>query len=168
VGPEEGHKNDPRDGTPLLWGKAERGGAVQRGEEKAPGETWLWPFSTSRGHVRKMDKDYLPRPEATGQGVTVLNWKRVGLDSTEGRNFLKWGLWGTGTGCPEKLCMSHHWKCSRPGWMGLWVTCSTGRCPCSWQEVWISWPLKVPSNSNHSMIQWFCDTSGCQKQRQNS
>ena len=33
--PEEGHKNDPRDGTPLLQGQAERAGAVQHGEEKA-------------------------------------------------------------------------------------------------------------------------------------
>jgi len=37
TGPEEGHKNDQRDGTPLLSGKAERAGAVQPGEEKALG-----------------------------------------------------------------------------------------------------------------------------------
>jgi len=36
AGPEEGHKNDQRYGAPLLWGKAERGGVVQLGEEKAP------------------------------------------------------------------------------------------------------------------------------------
>ena len=36
VCPEEGHKNDPRDGTPLLQGQAERAGAVHPGEEKAP------------------------------------------------------------------------------------------------------------------------------------
>ena len=35
VGPEDGHKNDQRDGTPILRGKAERVGAVQPGEEKA-------------------------------------------------------------------------------------------------------------------------------------
>ena len=35
--PEEGHKNDPRDGTSLLQGQAVRDGAVQSGEEKAPG-----------------------------------------------------------------------------------------------------------------------------------
>ena len=33
--PEEGRKNDPRDGIPLLRGQAERAGAVQPGEEKA-------------------------------------------------------------------------------------------------------------------------------------
>ena len=37
AGPEEGDKNDQRDRTPLLWGKAERVVAVQPGEEKAPG-----------------------------------------------------------------------------------------------------------------------------------
>jgi len=31
--PEEGHKNDPRDGTPLLRGQAERAEAVQPREE---------------------------------------------------------------------------------------------------------------------------------------
>ena len=40
AGPEEGHKNDQRDGTPLLWGKAERVGVVQPGEEKAPGRPY--------------------------------------------------------------------------------------------------------------------------------
>jgi len=34
VGPEEGHKNDPRAGVALLQGQAERIGAVQ------PGEGW--------------------------------------------------------------------------------------------------------------------------------
>ena len=35
VHPEEGHKNDPRDGTPLQRRQAERAGAVQHREEKA-------------------------------------------------------------------------------------------------------------------------------------
>ena len=35
VGPEEGHKNDQRDRTPLLSGKAERVGVVQPREYKA-------------------------------------------------------------------------------------------------------------------------------------
>ena len=32
-----GHKNDPRDGTPILQGQTERAGDVQPQEEKAPG-----------------------------------------------------------------------------------------------------------------------------------
>ena len=35
VHPKEGHRNDPRDGTPLLQEQAERDGTVQPGEEKA-------------------------------------------------------------------------------------------------------------------------------------
>ena len=37
AGPEEATKNDQKAGTPLLWGRSERAGAVQPGEEKAPG-----------------------------------------------------------------------------------------------------------------------------------
>ena len=37
VHPEGGHKNNPRDGTPLLQGQAGRAGAVQPREEKALG-----------------------------------------------------------------------------------------------------------------------------------
>lgn len=33
--PEDGHKNDPRGGKPLLQGQTERAGAVQPGEGKA-------------------------------------------------------------------------------------------------------------------------------------
>jgi len=36
TGARGGHKNDPRAGTPLLGGKAERVGVVQPGEEQAP------------------------------------------------------------------------------------------------------------------------------------
>ena len=37
-GAREGHKNDPRAGASLLWGKAEKVGAVQPEEEKAAGD----------------------------------------------------------------------------------------------------------------------------------
>ena len=38
AGPEEDHKEDLRAGAPLPWGKAERVGSVQPGEEKALGK----------------------------------------------------------------------------------------------------------------------------------
>jgi len=28
------------------------------------------------------------------------------------------------------------WKRSRPGWMGLWATWSSARCPWPWQGGW--------------------------------
>ena len=36
VHPEKGRKNDPRDGTPLLQGQAEKADAVKPGKEKTP------------------------------------------------------------------------------------------------------------------------------------
>ena len=47
------------------------------------------------------------------------------------------------------------WQCSRPGWMELWATWSSGRCPCSWQGCWNQMILKVPSNPYLSMNLWF-------------
>jgi len=46
-----------------------------------------------------------------------------------GRNYLLRGWWSTETGYPKKLRMPHPCKCSRPGWMELWATWSSGRCP---------------------------------------
>ena len=51
--PEKGHNNDPRDGTPLLWGQVERAGAVKPGEEKAV----MWPnsgLSVSKGELQEV------------------------------------------------------------------------------------------------------------------
>ena len=51
VHPEEGHKNDPRDGTPP-YGDRLRAGAVQHGEGKAAGRAERG-LSVSKGAVRK-------------------------------------------------------------------------------------------------------------------
>ena len=39
-----------------------------------------------------------------------------------------------------------------PVWMELWAMCPSGKCHFPWQEGWTRWSLKVPFNSNHSMI----------------
>jgi len=80
VGLEVGHKDDPRAGAPLLWGKAETVGAVQRGEEKAPGRPYSSLSVPEGGLKRKMEKIFLDRPVVIGQGVMALNQKRVDLD----------------------------------------------------------------------------------------
>jgi len=49
AGPEEGHKDDPRTGAPLLGGQAERVGAVQPGEEKAVGRPYCSLLVPERG-----------------------------------------------------------------------------------------------------------------------
>ena len=64
AGPEVGHKNEQRVGTPLLWGKAERVRAVQTGEEKA-----------------------LSRPYC---GLSVLKW---GLWEIRGQTFQQGLMW---------------------------------------------------------------------------
>ena len=53
VGPEEGHKDDPKAGAPLLWGKDERVAVVQPGEEKAVGR----PYSSLSVPERASRKD---------------------------------------------------------------------------------------------------------------
>ena len=81
----------------------------------------------------------------------ALDWKRGDLDYRKGRNSSLWGWWGTGTGCPEKLWMFPPWKCSRPGWTGLWATWASGRCPCPWQGCWSLRSLSAQT------IPWFCE-----------
>ena len=49
AGPEKGHKNNPRAGTPFLWGKAERAGAVQARQEKASGRPYYCLAVLKRG-----------------------------------------------------------------------------------------------------------------------
>ena len=37
---------------------------------------------------------------------------------------------------PREVVDVPPWKCSRPGWMGLWATWSSGGCPCPQQGGW--------------------------------
>ena len=34
---------------------------------------------------------------------------------------------------PREVVEAPPWKCSGPGWRGLWATWSSGGCPCPWQ-----------------------------------
>lgn len=54
----------------------------------------------------------------------------------------------------EKWWMSHPWRHSRSGCVGLWATSWSCRCCYSLQGSWTGWPLKIPSNSNDSTILW--------------
>ena len=51
-GARGGHSHDPRAATPLLWGKAERVGALRPGEHKAPGRPYCG-FSALKGAYKK-------------------------------------------------------------------------------------------------------------------
>jgi len=48
--------------------------------------------------------------------------------------------------------MPHPWKHSGSGWTRLWAIWPSGRCACLLQGGGTTWPLKIPSNPNYSMI----------------
>jgi len=58
VGPEEGHSNDQRAGTPLLEGKAERAGAVQPGEKRLQGELTAAFRYSKKAYKKDGDKPF--------------------------------------------------------------------------------------------------------------
>ena len=102
VGPEEGHKKGQRAGTALLWGKGERVGAVQPGEEKGPGRPYCC-FQYLKGANRKDEDRLFCRPcsdRTRGNGFKTKE-NRFRLDI---RKFFftvrEW--WNTGRGCPER------------------------------------------------------------------
>lgn len=67
AGPEEGHKNDRGDGTPLLGRKAERVWIVHPGDKKALWTPYWDLLYLKRSY--KMVTDILIGPTARGQGV---------------------------------------------------------------------------------------------------
>ena len=84
--------------------------------------------------------------------------RRNGLKLKEGSfrfdvrgSFSLRGWWGTSTGCPEKLCVPHPWRCWRPDWMSpgqpdlQLITLPTGG------EGWNQMIFEGPSNP---MILW--------------
>ena len=76
--PKEGHKNDPKDGTPLLRGQAERAGALQ--PEEGSSETGERPFNIYRGAISKKGTDSVAGSRVTGQREMVSNKKMGYLD----------------------------------------------------------------------------------------
>lgn len=53
-------------------------------------------------------------------------------------------LQDTGASCPKQLWVYQPWNCSRPGWMVLWATWSSGKRPCPWQGCWNWMVFKSP------------------------
>jgi len=72
-GARGGHKNGQRDGTPLLWGKAERVGAVQPAEEKVfPDCSLRAAFQYMKGAYKKAGEELFTRAcsdRTRGNGV---------------------------------------------------------------------------------------------------
>lgn len=88
-----------------------------------------------------MKRDFVQRPSVLRKGEMVWNLKRVGLDWTQ-------------AGQPEKLWLTHYWKCSRTGLMGLWATWFSKRCPWPWHWGWNQISLKMHSNLKGYIILW--------------
>ena len=91
--------------------------------------------------------------------VSLLSTQQTSMLSTR-CTFISspWRWWNTGTGCPGKLWLPPPWKCSRPGWMELWATWSSGRCPYSWQGFGTRWSLRsLPTLT----VLWFCTVLSC-------
>jgi len=80
--PEEGHRNDTRDGTPALQGQAERAGIVQSEGKKAPGDL-IVGFQYLKGAIKKLGTNSLSGSVVIGQGENVFKLKeeRFRLDS---------------------------------------------------------------------------------------
>jgi len=80
-GAKGGHKTDPRTGAPLLWGQAERVGAVQPGEEKAPWRPWS-SLAVPEGAYKKAGEGHFTRAwsDRTGANGFRLEEGRFRLD----------------------------------------------------------------------------------------
>ena len=76
VGPEEGHKNGLRTGTPLLWRKAEKVGVVQPGEEKAAGRCYCGLPILKRGLQERQRKTFT-RAHSDGTRGDLFKLKEV-------------------------------------------------------------------------------------------
>jgi len=65
AGPEEGHKSDQRDGTPLLGGKTERVGVVQLEKRRLQGDLTA-AFQYLKGAYRKAEEELSTRACSDG------------------------------------------------------------------------------------------------------
>ena len=106
-------------------------GAVQPGEEKAPGRPYC-SLPVPEGAYNKAGEGLFTRP--------CSDWTKANGFKLEGgrlnirKKFFTPRVVRPWHRLPREAVdvPSPLWKGSRPGWMGLWATWSSGRCPCPW------------------------------------
>lgn len=84
--------------------------------------------------------------------------RRNGFKMKEGKfrlggNSFLCGLWGTGTGCPEKMWMPQ----PKTNLDGVWNNLVNGRCPCSWEGDWNKRIFKGPFQSKSFKSSIICN-----------
>lgn len=150
--PAEGHRDGCGPGASPVWGKAERPGAVQPGEEDWGGKNLINAYKYLWAGVKWMGLGSfwwcLVTVAVTGKGAMSLNENIRSSIKTCERTFLLWGWWSTGTGCPEKLWCLLLWRYTRPAW--------TLSCAIYCREPALAGGItrsasKIPSNPYDSM-----------------
>jgi len=152
VGPEEGHKNDQRDENLSCEDRLRELGLFSLEKRR------LWGDLVASFQYLKWDY------KKAGEGLFTSTCS----DRTWGNGFkLEGGRFRLDI--RKKFCtvrVLRHWyrlpreavddsSLERPGWMGLWATWSSGRCPCPWQGGWNYMIYKVSSNQT---ILWFYES----------
>ena len=128
-------------GGPQKWSEGWNISPMRKGWESWGLKKRLWgdliaAFQYLKGAYKKDRERLFTRvcSDRTRGNVFKLKEGRFTWDIRKKCFTMRW--WDTGTGCPEKLWMPPPWQSWRPGWMGLWATWSSGRCPCPWQGDW--------------------------------
>jgi len=130
--PREDYKHGLGSGeASSLWGKSERCGTVQPGEDWegiGPGSFWWFPVTEQGAPGTNWNT-----------GISIWTWERI---------FSLWGWQSTGTGCPMRL-WSLLWRCSKPARK---LPCASSCREPALAGAWGGWSPEVPSRPQHSVI----------------
>ena len=117
------------------------------GGEKAPGRRSRGPPVLRRGYSKGREALFIRVcSDMTSVNSFKLEESRFRLDVR--KKFFTLSM----VSLPRRVVDAHPRKCSRPAWMGLWASRSTGKNACPWQRGWNSMILNIPSNPKHSVI----------------
>jgi len=127
-----GHKNNQKAGTPLLWGKAERVGIVQPGEEKAL-ETPYSSLSVPEEACNKAGEVLFTKActDRTTGNAFKLTESRFRLDVR--KKFFMMRVVRHWNSLPREVVAASSLEVLKPRLDGALNNLSSGRCRCPWQ-----------------------------------